>query len=81
MKNPDIFICEVIETKMNENINKINKNDSIFKADTLHNELRILDRILYQCVIIIEIIHLVVRITSIKYEYNTLMFAYLEFIV
>ena len=48
MKNPDIFICEVIETKMNENINKINKNDSIFKADTLHNELRILDCILHQ---------------------------------
>jgi len=80
MKNPDIFISEVIETKMNENINKINKNDSIFKADTLHNELRIMDWILYQ-LCNNKIIHLVIRITSIKYEYNTLMFAYLEFIV
>jgi len=28
MKNPDIFICEVIESKMNEIIDKINGTDS-----------------------------------------------------
>jgi hypothetical protein len=48
MKNPDIFICEVIETRMNEIIDKINKIDSIFEADPLDSELRILDWILYQ---------------------------------
>jgi len=47
MKNPDIFICEVIETRMNEIIDKINKIDSIFEADPLDSELRILDWILY----------------------------------
>lgn len=48
MKNPDIFICEVIESKMNEIIDKINKTDSIFESDPLDSELRILDWILYQ---------------------------------
>jgi hypothetical protein len=47
MKNPDIFICEIIESKMNEIIDKINQTDSIIEADPLHNELRILDWILY----------------------------------
>lgn len=32
MKNPDTFICEIIEIKMNEIIDKINKTDSIFEA-------------------------------------------------
>jgi hypothetical protein len=48
MKNPDIFICEIIESKMNEIIDKINQTDSIIEADPLHSELRILDWILYQ---------------------------------
>jgi hypothetical protein len=48
MKNPDIFICEMIETRMNEIIDKINKTDSIFEADPLDSELRILDWILFQ---------------------------------
>jgi len=48
MKNPDIFICEIIETRMNEIIVTINKTDSIFEADPLDSELRILDWIFYQ---------------------------------
>ena len=48
MKNPDIFICETIESKMNEIIDKINETDSAIEADPLHSELRILDWILYQ---------------------------------
>ena len=47
MKNPDIFICEVIETRMNEIIDKINEKDSIIEADLLDSEVRILDWILY----------------------------------
>jgi hypothetical protein len=48
MKNPNIYICALIESKMNEIIDKINQTDSILKADNLHSELRILDWILYQ---------------------------------
>jgi len=48
MKNSDTNICSVIETRMNEIIDKINKTDSIFEADPLDSELRILDWILYQ---------------------------------
>jgi len=47
MKKPDVFICEVIETRMNELIDKINQMDSIFEADPLDSEVRILDWILY----------------------------------
>jgi len=47
MNNPDIFICEIIESKMNEIIDKINETDSIFEGDPLHSKLRILDWILY----------------------------------
>ena len=47
MKNADIDICSVIETRMNEIIDKINNTDSIFEADPLDSELRILDWILY----------------------------------
>jgi hypothetical protein len=35
MKNPDITICEIIESKMNEIMNKINQTDSIIDADKL----------------------------------------------
>jgi len=47
MKNPDIQICALIETRMNELIDKINKIDSIIEADPLDSEVRILDWILY----------------------------------
>jgi|SRR4029079_6275346 hypothetical protein len=46
MKRPDIFICEVIENKMNELIDEINKKDSIIESDPLDSEVRILDRVL-----------------------------------
>ena len=48
MKNPNIDICSLIESRMNETIQEINKTDSIFQADKLHSELRILDWIFYQ---------------------------------
>jgi hypothetical protein len=48
MKNPDTFICAVIESKMNEIIDEINKKKSTIEQDPLDNELRILDWILYQ---------------------------------
>jgi hypothetical protein len=48
MKNPDIQICDQIESKMNEIILKINQTYSIFGSDKLHSELRILDWILFQ---------------------------------
>jgi hypothetical protein len=48
MKSPNIYICPLIESKMNGIIDKINQTDSILKADKLHSELRILDWILYQ---------------------------------
>src|SRR5580765_4822210 len=47
MKKPDINICALIETKMNELIDEINKKDSIIEADPLDSEVRILDWILY----------------------------------
>jgi hypothetical protein len=46
MKNPDIQICSLIETKLNPIIDKINEIDFIFEADPLNIELRILDSIL-----------------------------------
>jgi hypothetical protein len=52
MKNSDIYICALIETKMNEIIDIINQTDSVLEADPLHSELRILDWILYQVCII-----------------------------
>ena len=48
MKKPDIQMCNLIESKMNEIIIVINQTHSILEADKLHNELRILDWILYQ---------------------------------
>jgi hypothetical protein len=47
MKNSDVDICNPIESKMKEIIDKVNKMDSIFEADPLHSELRILDCIFY----------------------------------
>ena len=48
MKNPEIRICELMESKINESVLKINKTYDIFEADKLHSELRILDWIFYQ---------------------------------
>jgi hypothetical protein len=48
MKNPEINICELTESKMNEIILKINQTCTIFESDKLRSELRILDWILYQ---------------------------------
>ena len=48
MKDPNIQICAVIESKINEIIDDINKKDSIIERDPLDSELRILDWILYQ---------------------------------
>jgi hypothetical protein len=48
MNNPYIPICDLIESKMNVIINKINQIDDAIEADPLHSELRILDWILYQ---------------------------------
>jgi tRNA U54 and U55 pseudouridine synthase Pus10 len=46
MKNPNIKICNLIESKMNEIILKINQTYTIFKADKLYTELRVLDWII-----------------------------------
>jgi hypothetical protein len=43
MKKPDIQICDLIEYKMNEIIDRINQIDDTIEADPLHSELRILD--------------------------------------
>lgn len=47
MKNPEINICALIESRMNQIIDEINKKDSIIESDPLDSELRILDWILY----------------------------------
>jgi hypothetical protein len=47
MKKPDIKICELAESKMNEIILTINETYSILEADKLHSELRILDLIVF----------------------------------
>ena len=43
MKNPNVEICSLIESRMNETIQEINKTGSIFDSDKLHSGLRILD--------------------------------------
>ena len=48
MKNPEVEICSLLESRMSETIQEINKTDSVFDADKLHSELRILDWIFYQ---------------------------------
>jgi hypothetical protein len=48
MKNPNVQICVLIESKMNQIIERVNQTYSIIEADKLHSELRILDWILYQ---------------------------------
>ena len=48
MKNPNVEICSLIESRMSETIQEIKKLDSIFESDILDSELRILDWIFYQ---------------------------------
>jgi hypothetical protein len=48
MKNPNVEICSLLESRMNETIQEINKTNSIFQSDKLDSELRILDWIFYQ---------------------------------
>ena len=40
MKDPGIKICALIESRMNNLIDKINETDSIIEADPLDSELR-----------------------------------------
>jgi hypothetical protein len=47
MNNPYIPIRDLIESKMNVILNKINQIDDAIEANPLHSELRILDWILY----------------------------------
>jgi hypothetical protein len=47
MKDPSMNICALIESRMNNIINKINEMDSIIESDPLDSELRTLDYILY----------------------------------
>ncbi len=47
MKDPNIQICILIESKISEIIMSINQTYSILQADKLHCELRILDWIFY----------------------------------
>ena len=48
MKNPDVEICSLIESRMNNVVLTINQIRDILEADKLHSELRILDWIFYQ---------------------------------
>ena len=47
MKNPNVQICELMESRLNEIILKINQTHDVFEADKLHSELRILDYLFY----------------------------------
>jgi hypothetical protein len=48
MNNPYIPICDLIESKMNVIIDKINQLDNLIEADPLDSQLRILEWIFYQ---------------------------------
>ena len=48
MKNPDVEICSLIESRMNNVVLVINQTHDIFEADKFHSELRILDWIFFQ---------------------------------
>ena len=47
MRNSGTRICEIIESRINQTIAKINKTNSIIESDPLDSELRILDYLLY----------------------------------
>jgi hypothetical protein len=46
MKNPEINICEIMESKMNNIISEINQTHDV-EADKLHSELETMDEIFY----------------------------------
>jgi hypothetical protein len=48
MKNQDVQICELMESRMNKVITQINQTYDSIEADPLDSELRILEWILYQ---------------------------------
>lgn len=48
MKNPNVQICEVMESRLNEIILKVNQSQDIFESDKLHSEIQILDYLFYQ---------------------------------
>ena len=48
MNKPDIPICDNIDSRMSDLILQINQTHSIYDADKLHTELRILDWIFFQ---------------------------------
>lgn len=48
MINPDVEICSLIESRMNNVVLTINQIRDILEADKLHSEFRILDWIFYQ---------------------------------
>ena len=48
MKNPDVEICNLLESRMNNVVLTINQTHDILEADKLHSDLRILDWIFYQ---------------------------------
>jgi hypothetical protein len=41
MKNPDVEICSLIESRMNDVVLTINQTHDIIEADKFHSELRI----------------------------------------
>ena len=43
MKDGDIFICDILESRIDEDKLKINQTNCIMEANLLHSELRILD--------------------------------------
>ncbi len=47
MKNPDMQICDRIESRMNQVTMTIKQTHTIFEADKLHSQLNILDWIFY----------------------------------
>jgi len=47
MKNSEIQICDILESRMKETILKINQTHSMIQSDKLHSELRIMN-MLYQ---------------------------------
>lgn len=48
MKIPHSSICQLIENRIQETMNEINKKDSVIEKDPLDSELRILDWVFYQ---------------------------------
>ena len=48
MKNSEIQICDILESRMRETILKINQTHSMIQSDKLHSELRIMNWMLYQ---------------------------------